>query len=205
MIGTGPPYLGESGRTRTSTVHVIDSRGALVAVQVYTGIDATADPALAEQARDDRLNVVQLGGGEMRIAVPVVYQDPAARLMVLVLGDAHRHREIEERIRLLEQLRDDIADIPSYAKDFVVVFGAEGLCALLAERARQRDAMAELAAVRAELARLRGDAGGHDTEQFSAQAGGDALIDFEPGIDDVPPGDTALDPDAEPVIERIIE
>src|SRR5262249_60400751 len=113
--------------------HAIESRGAVVAVQVHTGIDVAADPVLAEQLRDDTLNVVQLGGGEMRIAVPVVYHDPAARLMVLVLGDAHRHREIEERIRLLEELRDDSADIPGYAKDFVVVFGAEGLRALLVD------------------------------------------------------------------------
>src|SRR4051812_5768554 len=176
MIGTGPPYLGESGRTRTSTVHVIDPRGALVAVQVHTGIDAVADPGLAEQLRDDSLNVVQLGGGEMRIAVPVVYHDPAARLMVLVLGDAHRHREIEERIRLLEQLRDDIADIPGYAKDFVVAFGAEGLRALLDDRARQRDAMAELARLRAELR-------GHDTEQLAAEVVADAIGDAI-GIDD---------------------
>ncbi|HEX3474681.1 MAG TPA: hypothetical protein VHT91_06540 [Kofleriaceae bacterium] len=195
----GPPYLGEIGKTRTSTVHVIDSRGALVAVEVYTGINAATDPALAEQLQDDSLNVVQLGGGEMRIAVPVVYHDPAGRMMLLVLGDAHRHREIEERIRLLEQLRDDIADVPSYAKDFAVVFGAEGLCALLADRARQRDALAELAAARVELARLRGEIRGHDTEQFTAE------VAFHPGSDDVPAGDGASDPDAEPVIERVVE
>ena len=208
-----PPYLGEIGKTRTSTVHVIDSRGALVAVQVYTGIDATADPGLAEQLRDDSLNVVQLGGGEMRIAVPVVYHDPAARLMVLVLGDAHRHREIDERIRLLEQLRDDIADLPDYAKDFVVAFGAEGLRALLDDRARQRDAMAELAAARVELARLRGESRGHDTEQIAtetiADAVAQAMIELGHGLgsgsDDVPTGDSALDPDAEPVIERVVE
>ncbi len=203
----GPPYVGEIGKTRTSTVHVIDSRGALVAVQVYTGINAADDPALAEQLRDDSLNVVQLGGGEMRIAVPVVYHDPAARLMVLVLGDAHRHREIEERIRLLEQLRDDIADIPGYAKAFVVAFAAEGLRALLVDRARQRDARAELAAARVELARLRGEVHGHDTEQFAAEPGieAEAGIEFHPGSDDVPTGDGPLDPDAEPVIERVVE
>ncbi|HEX3763569.1 MAG TPA: hypothetical protein VHW23_32960 [Kofleriaceae bacterium] len=195
----GPPYLGTVGKTRTATVHVIDSRGALVAVQVYTGIDVAADPMLAEQLRDDTLNVVQLGGGEMRIAVPVVYHDPSARLLVLVLGDAHRHREIEERIRLLEELRDDIADIPGYAKDFVVVFGSAGLCALLEDRERQRDALAELAAARVELARLRGEARG-DTEQFPAAA----VLEI-PSSSDVPLGDGEIDPDGEPVIERVLD
>src|SRR4051812_50041934 len=116
----GQAYLGALGRTRMATVHVSDAHGALVALQVYVGIDAVADPALAAQLRSDALNVMWLDGRELRIAVPVVYHDHAARVLVLVLGDAHRHRELEERIRVLEQLRDDRADGPAYAKDFAV-------------------------------------------------------------------------------------
>lgn len=179
----GQAYVGAVGRTRTATVHVVDSAGALVAVQVYVGIDAVADPALAEQLRTDALNVVHLAGGEMRIAVPVVYHDAAAGVMVLVLDDAHRHREIDERIRVLEQLRDDIAEVPPYAKDFAVVFGAEGLRAHLDDRARRGDLLSELAAARVELARLRGD----NTDQFIPVALGAVIgsgaIDHRPGTD----------------------
>ena len=40
----GQAYLGAIGRTRTAIMHLTDPRGALVAVPVYTSIDATADP-----------------------------------------------------------------------------------------------------------------------------------------------------------------
>ncbi|HEX7839127.1 MAG TPA: hypothetical protein VF469_16735, partial [Kofleriaceae bacterium] len=129
---TAQAYLGAIGRTRTETVHVSVRRGALVPVPVTTSVDAAADPALAEQLRNGALNVVRLGGGELlRLAVPVVYHDPTAGLLVLVLCEAHRHRELDERIRVLEQLRDDPAEIPAYAKDFAVVFGGSGLRAYL--------------------------------------------------------------------------
>ena len=72
----GQAYVGAVGRTRTATVHVVDSAGALVAVQVYVGIDAVADPALAEQLRTDALNVVHLAGGEMRIEVSLPKRVP---------------------------------------------------------------------------------------------------------------------------------
>jgi hypothetical protein len=134
---TSQAYLGAIGRTRTTTVHVTARRGALVPVPVYTSVDATANPALAEQLRDGALNVVRLDRGELlRIAVAIVYHDPAARVLVLVLCEAHRHRELDERIRVLEQLRDDPAEVPAYAKDFAVVFGGPGLRAYLDHRPR---------------------------------------------------------------------
>jgi len=73
---------------------------------VYTSIDAVTDPELVEQLYTDdparALNVVRTDGGELvRVAVPVVYHDPAAEVLVLVLSDAHRHRELDERIKLL--------------------------------------------------------------------------------------------------------
>src|ERR1044071_2922964 len=132
----GQPYLGALGQTRTTTLHVSDAYGGLVLVEVYVGVNADVDPALAAQLRGDALNVAWLDGRELRIAVPVIYHDPSARLLVLVLSDAHRHRAIDERIRVLEQLRDDPADVPGYAKDFAVVFGAAGLRALLDQRLR---------------------------------------------------------------------
>lgn len=199
-------YRGAIGRTRTATVHVADHGGALVAVQVYTTVDAS-DPQLVERLLGDALNVVQLDGTPVRIAVPVVYHDPEAGLLVLVLGDAHRHRELEERAAVLEQLRGDPAAIPPYAKDFSVVFGAAGLRAHLAQRAQQRTIAAELErktreveelagaleAARAELAQLRGDPRAGDTESFdvatdietelAAEADIEVEIDAAPSTD----------------------
>jgi hypothetical protein len=136
----GQAYRGAIGRTQTAMVHVTDPRGELVAVQVTTSVDATTNPALAERLLDGTLNVVTPDGGDpIRLAVPVVYHDPRAELLALVLDDAHRHRELEERIAVLEQLRADPAAVPPYAKDFAVVFGGAGLRAALDQRGAARD------------------------------------------------------------------
>ena len=135
-------YRGAIGKTQTATVHVTGAGGELVPAQVYTSIDALTDPELVERLHADdpgrALNVVRTDAGEpIRIAVPVVYHDPAAELLVLVLTDAHRHRELDERIRLLERLREDPAPVPAYAKEFSVVYGAAGLRTHLEHRAQE--------------------------------------------------------------------
>ena len=183
---TAQGYLGAIGRTRTAIVHVTARRGALIAVEVYTGVDAAADPGLAEQLRDDALNVMQIDGDALlRIAAPVIYHDPAAGLLVLVLCEAHRHRELDERIRVLEQLRDDPAEVPAYAKDFGVVFGGAALRAYLERRGRRP-----------------GGAVVHDTDPVGLD--GDpapaAEPGAEPGIED-PPAFVAEAVIAEPMIE----
>ena len=123
-------------------VHVTGPRGDLIAAQVHTTIDAVSDPELVERLNADdpnrALNVVRAEGGEpVRVTVPVVYHDPAAELMVLVLADAHRHIELDERIRLLQRLKNDEAPIPTYAKEFAVVYGAPGLRNYLERRANE--------------------------------------------------------------------
>src|SRR4051812_4688422 len=120
-------YRGSIGRTQTTIVHVTNPRGDLVAAQVYTTIDAVSDPELVERLHSDdparALNVIKVDGAEpVRVSMPVIYHDPAAEVLVLVLGDAHRHREIDERIRLYERLRADEAAVPSYVKEFAVVY-----------------------------------------------------------------------------------
>ncbi len=135
-------YRGSIGRTQTATVHVTGPGGELVAAQVFTTIDSVSDPELVERLHSDdpdrTLNMIRLEGAPaIHIAVPVLYHDPAAELMVLVLGESHRHREIEERIRLFEKLRTDDAAVPAYVKEFAVVFGSVGLRAYLERRAEQ--------------------------------------------------------------------
>ncbi|MFN0248076.1 MAG: hypothetical protein ACKV2T_14395 [Kofleriaceae bacterium] len=156
-------YRGALGRTQTTTVHVTGPRGDLIAAQVYTTVDAASDPELVERLHTDdpvmALNVVRAESGEsIRVAVPVVYHDPVAELLVLVLSDSHRHRELDERIALLQRMRTDDAAIPQYAKEFSVVYGAAGLRVLLEkrandalEKARHGDASNELDRRRAEL------------------------------------------------------
>src|SRR5580704_9360019 len=140
-------FRGSIGRTQTTTVHVTAPNGDLVPITVHTAIDAVSDPELAARLQSDdparALNVV----GDHRVAVPIVYHDPAAELMILVLDESHRHRELDERIKLLERLRADDAPIPAYAKDFAVVFGAAGLHAYLESRANV--ALSQVSAQRA--------------------------------------------------------
>jgi hypothetical protein len=171
-------YRGSIGRTQTATVHVTAPTGDLVVATVYTTVDAVSDPELVERLHSAdparALNTFAspaLPGGaappnggagsieNVQLAVPIVYHDPAAELMVLVLGEAHRHREIEERIKLLERFRVDDSPVPAYAKDFSVVFGSAGLRAFLEERAhealtaaRSQDSVKDVEKKRGELA-----------------------------------------------------
>jgi len=156
-------YRGSIGRTQTAAVHVTGPSGDLVVATVYTTVDAVENPELVERLHSQDparlLNTVPGPAGNQQVAVPVVYHDPAAELMVLVLGEAHRHREIEERIKLLERLRGDGSPIPAYAKDFAVVFGSAGLRAYLEERAhaalsqaRSQDSAKDVDKKRLELA-----------------------------------------------------
>jgi hypothetical protein len=164
-------YRGELGRTRTEVVHVTGPRGELVAVTVHTSIDAVANPDLVDKLYAGELNVAD----GLRVAVPVAYHDPAAELLVLVLGEAHRHRELDERIRVLEKLRADPAPVPAYAKEFAVVFGGDGLRAYVEQRAQQAAATAreakdhtrqtqELSRREQELARREQEVGRQRTE-----------------------------------------
>ena len=135
-------YRGSLGRTQTKTVHITGARGDLVAATVHISVDAVSDPELAERLHSDdastALNVLRVDGSEaVRVPVPVIYHDPAAELMVLVLGDAQRHRELEERIAVLQQLAADDAPVPPYVKEFGVVYGGTGLRQYLEARAQQ--------------------------------------------------------------------
>src|SRR5262245_21869373 len=160
-------YKGALGKTQTAIVHVSSARGDLIASTVYTTVDAVTDPELVERMFVDSLNTHRMDGSDaVKIDVPVIYHDPATEMLVLVLGDAQRHRELDERIRLLERIRADDAPVPAYVKDFAVVFGAVGLRKHLEAKVQQALAVrestketdrrrAELAAREAELDRAR--------------------------------------------------
>ena len=107
-------YRGSIGKTQTKTLHVTGSKGETVSAQVHTTVDAVSDPELVDRLLSEdparALNIVRADGGAViKVAVAVLYHDPSAELLVLVLDDAHRHRELDERIKLLERMRDDDA------------------------------------------------------------------------------------------------
>ena len=154
-------YRGELGRTQTVTVHVTAANGDLVATTVYTAVDAVSDPELAERLlSDDPARALN------PIASPIIYHDPAAELLVLVLGEPQRHREIDERIKLLGRLGADHAAIPAYAKEFVVVLDSAALRAHLEDCALA--AMHE--ARRQDLDRKRGELETREDELVRARA-----------------------------------
>ncbi len=155
-------YRGALGRTQTSLVHVTGPKGELVAAKVHTTIDAVENPELVDRLHLDQLNAVQVEGSEsIKIAVPVLYHDPAAELLVLVLDPSQRHRELEERIRVLERLRLDEAVIPAYVKELAVVFGGRELRDYLERRAQ--------AALDAERSRLELDKRMRDLERRASE------------------------------------
>ncbi len=155
-------YRGALGRTQTALVHVTTPAGDLLAAQVHTTLDAVANPELVERLHADELNVVQVEGGEpVRVHVPVVYHDAAAELMVLVLGEAHRHRELDERIALYQRMVADGAPVPGYAKEFAVVFGGSGLRAYLDGRVAEA---VEKAHAGRESEKRRGELAARETE-----------------------------------------
>lgn len=162
-------YRGSIGRTQTTMVHVTGPRGDLISAQVHTTIDAVSDPELVERLHAEdparALNVVRAEGNEpVRVTVPVVYHDPAAELMVLVLADAHRHIELDERIKLLERLKADDAPIPTYAKEFGVVYGALGLRTYLEKRANEALETARTADLGKDVDRRRAEVSAREVE-----------------------------------------
>jgi hypothetical protein len=146
-------FRGTVGATRTQIVQVTMPAGEIVAATVHVAVDALADPELAERLQADALNTVE---------VPVVYHDPAAEVMVLVLGESDRRRELAERARLYGELAAEKVAVPAYVRDFGVVFGGTGLRAYLEgraeaalERARGSDGAATIERDRAQLERDR--------------------------------------------------
>jgi hypothetical protein len=155
-------YRGVAGSTRQAPVHVTLPSGEVASVQVYTAVDVAADPELGQRLLSDdparALNVVRTpDGASLLVSTPVVYHDPANELMVLVLAEHDRHRELLERAHLLtEMAADPTTPVPRYARDFQVVFGARGLRVFLEDKADRAVAAARAAEAEKELERERG-------------------------------------------------
>jgi hypothetical protein len=149
-------YQGAVGQTRRQPVHVTDHDGALITVEVVVAVNTRTDRELGEALRRGQLNTVTLADGRvLAVTTPVLYHDPDAGLLVLVLAATDRQRELEVRVAHLQALAADPAPIPRYAVDVEVAFGADDLDRCL-QRARRRAGEAQqLAEWGRELERAR--------------------------------------------------
>jgi hypothetical protein len=121
------PYEGTLGRTRTEPVQVWMPDGTIAALSIYVGVDAQTDPALAALARAGTLHQVAPG---VDLAIPFVYHDRAARLMVLVVPEGLRHRALALRAEHIALIAADAGHaVPEYVRDAELVIAARGLCA----------------------------------------------------------------------------
>jgi hypothetical protein len=134
-------YQGVVGTSRRTHGHVACPCGVLHPFEAIAAIDVSADPSLARRVMaDEPLSTVECPTrGELRpIVRPVVVHDPERALFALVLPEAYRAREIEERMALYAALAQDPAPIPAYVVDFAVVYGGDALAALIAAKHRAR-------------------------------------------------------------------
>jgi hypothetical protein len=68
------------------------------------------------------------------VDVPFIYHDPNARVFALVIPERARAREMSERVKLLEELmRAKEEDVPAYVRNFVVLYGHQGLARHVAD------------------------------------------------------------------------
>jgi HEAT repeat protein len=129
-------YEGLPGRTRQIVAHhACAACGFLFGARVYAAINVATDPALRVRLSDGDLNILTCPacGASGAPALPLVYHDPGAQRLVLLLPDAMRHRELESRATLLEELAADAAHVPDYVRRAEVLFGAAGLVQVLQE------------------------------------------------------------------------
>ncbi len=122
--------------------------GHLFPIRVARSVDSASDVELCkratESALDSALHVAhcEACGQSQVISVPFTYHDGASAIFALVLPEAWRFRELEERAALLLELAAEGLEIPDYVLAFEVVYGPAGLkehLRLLRVRDQQED------------------------------------------------------------------
>jgi hypothetical protein len=136
------PYHGRLGRTTLTSVTVRSVSGATFPASVPTTVNAKESPELKDALIKGTLFEVTCPITQKPhwLALPVRYHDEALGLFALVLPEGLRHEEFRHRVALLEELAAERDVIPAYVREFVTVFGGEGL--LEAERLAQAQAHA---------------------------------------------------------------
>ncbi len=118
------------GETAQTSVQISSTRGSIFTTHLYRCVNATDDPDLANELREGTLNQVECPfekGRTYQPAFPVIYHDGTKKIFALVLPEALRHRELQCRQELLQELATSSEEIPGYMRSFQVVFDPEEL------------------------------------------------------------------------------
>ncbi len=120
-------YQGRLGTTTRASVHVTGGSGTTFPATVYSSINVTDSPDLLYELEAGTLHQVAdpASGAEYALAQPVMLHDPKRAVMALYLPDSLRHRETEERRRILAEFDRDDAALPRYVREFVAVFSVD--------------------------------------------------------------------------------
>ena len=125
-------YQGRLGTTTRASVHVASDAGTTFTATVYSSINVADSADLLHELSSGALHRVAdpSSSKTYQLAQPVLLHDPSRRVFSLLLPDALRHRESEERRRVLADLDKDDAAQPKYVRDFTVVYSVEAFKAL---------------------------------------------------------------------------
>ncbi len=135
------PAFGGGSALRTH--HHRCACGEIFPLQVVVAVDAQKDTALASRiaaAKDIRaLNqcACPFCSADCFAEAPFTYHDARRSLLVLVLPESYRHRELEERAALLLDFATGGAPLPTYAITFELVYGPRRLHGLMEARANE--------------------------------------------------------------------
>jgi hypothetical protein len=126
-------YAGASARSRREYLVYCCPCGERFRAEVWRGVDS-GDADAVTRLCEGRLNQVRCPscGQASDVQVAVVFHDTQTPRLILVLPDAMRHRELEERARFFDALAADAQPPQLYVLETEVAFGAAGLRALLA-------------------------------------------------------------------------
>ncbi len=144
MGNSGPNYRGPLGTTACRQILYRCPSKHEVLVELFDQINAQSDPELAD-AIVAETNTPTVVDPQTRVDCTVhvrrIFHHPARELFVLVLTDAHRHRELECRAELYQELaRTPEFSVPEYVRRFEVVYCGAEISAILAQRLELREA-----------------------------------------------------------------
>ena len=126
-------YLGATAQTRSERRSYACPCGERFVVELHRALDVGKDPDLGRAFLAGELNLACCPACRRSAPVPVsvLWHDPIAERLVLVLSDGLRHLELEERGLLYQRLATDGEAVPDYVRGFGVVFGVPELAAVV--------------------------------------------------------------------------
>lgn len=156
-------YKGRLGTTTRASVQVVSDSGTTFTTTIYTSINVDDSSDLLADLSAGSLHRVTdpTTGSTYQLAQPVVLHAPSRHVLAVLLPDGLRHRENDERRRIITELDKDNAPMPRYVREFAVVYSLDAFNELgirLAEPAAapvDKAAVETLAIERQQLDELR--------------------------------------------------